>query len=102
MIAALIAAVLALMPTHHVTGYLATCRGCTGITASGARPLVGRTAACDTSIRFGTRVWIEDIGWRVCEDRGPDIVGRAIDVLVADSTAAFQITGSRRALFTMQ
>ncbi len=54
-----------------------------GITASGARTKTGRTIACPPSMEFGTRLSIEDIGVRTCEDRGGAITEGHIDLYVA-------------------
>jgi 3D (Asp-Asp-Asp) domain-containing protein len=51
------------------------CRRCCGKwarfnrTASGNRPVAGITAAGPRWVPFGTRVWIEGVGWRVVQDR---------------------------------
>jgi len=54
-----------------------------GITASGARTKTGHTIACPPSIAFGTRLNIEGIGVRTCEDRGGAITEGHIDLYVA-------------------
>jgi len=41
-----------------------------GITASGTKVKEGRTVACPKNIKFGTKVYIEGFGERICEDRG--------------------------------
>lgn len=51
-----------------------------GVTASGARVTSGRTIACPPSLPFGTRVSIEGVGERTCEDRGGAIVEGRLDV----------------------
>jgi 3D (Asp-Asp-Asp) domain-containing protein len=51
-----------------------------GITASGTKAVEGRTVACPPSLAFGTRVNIEGIGIRICEDRGGAITDGHIDV----------------------
>ena len=51
------------------------CRICCGKwakynrTASRSRPDASRTCAAPRWVPFGTRVWIEGVGWRVVEDR---------------------------------
>lgn len=42
----------------------------------------GKTAACGPAIPFGTQVYIENVGWRVCEDRGGLIANDEVDVAV--------------------
>ncbi|MGE1096842.1 3D domain-containing protein [Bacillus altitudinis] len=54
-----------------------------GVTASGARTKTGHTIACPPSMAFGTRVNIEGIGVRTCEDRGGAITEGHIDLYVA-------------------
>jgi 3D (Asp-Asp-Asp) domain-containing protein len=51
-----------------------------GITASGTKASEGRTVACPQSITFGTRLNIEGIGVRICEDRGGAITEGHLDV----------------------
>jgi 3D (Asp-Asp-Asp) domain-containing protein len=52
-----------------------------GLTASGKRPHPGVTVAADwTVFPVGTRLLIQDIGHRVVQDRGQDIVGPRIDI----------------------
>jgi len=45
----------------------------------------GETAACGPSIPFGTHVYIEDVGWRTCQDRGGLIENDEVDVAVRPS-----------------
>lgn len=59
-----------------------------GITASGARTKTGHTIACPPSMAFGTRLSIEGIGVRVCEDRGGAITEGHIDLYVAGVSEA--------------
>lgn len=53
-----------------------------GITASGVRAVEGVTVACPPVLPFGTRLAIEGVGVRVCEDRGSAIVGQRLDLFV--------------------
>ncbi|MEK4311769.1 3D domain-containing protein [Bacillus sp. FSL P2-0092] len=59
-----------------------------GVTASGARTKTGHTIACPPSIAFGTRLNIEGIGVRTCEDRGGAITEGHIDLYVAGVSEA--------------
>ncbi|WP_303984516.1 3D domain-containing protein [Niallia circulans] len=59
-----------------------------GITASGARTKTGHTIACPPSMAFGTRLNIEGIGVRTCEDRGGAIMEGHIDLYVAGVSEA--------------
>lgn len=52
------------------------------ITASGQQVAVGHTAAAGSNLEFGTKIWIEGIGWRVVQDRGGAIGAGDIDVAV--------------------
>ena len=79
------------------TGYDPYCRHCgssTGATASGITAVVGRTVAMN-GIRFGTEIYIEGIGFRIVEDRGP-MPGYNIDIACIDHEACYAITGIYR------
>lgn len=72
--------------TWLITAYGATGSPC----ASGAWPEVGRTVACN-SLPFGTRVWIDGVGERVVEDRGPSSLGSEwLDLYLGDEGACWQ------------
>ena len=54
-----------------------------GITATGTKVQAGRTIAVDPRvIPYGTRVYIEGIGYRVAEDCGGAVKGKHIDLYV--------------------
>lgn len=59
-----------------------------GITASGTTVTEGRTIACPKSMKFGTKVNIDGVGLRICEDRGSAITEGHIDVYVSSLSAA--------------
>jgi 3D (Asp-Asp-Asp) domain-containing protein len=59
-----------------------------GITASGTQVTEGRTAACPANLTFGTRIQIEGVGVRTCEDRGGAITQGHIDVYVESVSEA--------------
>ena len=59
-----------------------------GLTASGTTVQEGRTIACPRSMEFGTKVDIEGVGVRVCEDHGSRITAGHIDVYMASLSAA--------------
>lgn len=61
-----------------------------GITASGTQATEGRTAACPSSLAFGTRINIEGVGVRTCEDTGSAIRGKRLDVYVESVSEAIQ------------
>lgn len=62
-----------------------------GITASGTTVQENRTAACPKSMEFGTKVYIEGFGYRVCEDRGSAITNAKLDVYVESLDEALQL-----------
>ena len=61
------------------------------ITASGAPVVIGETAAAGPSVTFGTRAWIENIGFRTITDRGGRIGDGNIDLVVETQEEAFEI-----------
>jgi 3D (Asp-Asp-Asp) domain-containing protein len=62
-----------------------------GITASGTRATEGRTIAAPKSIPFGTKVYIQGIGYRIVEDRGNSITNNHIDVYVENVNMAKEL-----------
>lgn len=62
-----------------------------GITASGTKATLGRTIACPPQYSFGTKINIEGIGVRVCEDRGGAIKGNHLDVYVSSESEAYSL-----------
>lgn len=84
------------MGLYYVTGY-DTCAACCGksdgITASGTYATAGRTVAASSEFDFGTRLYIDGIGYRVVEDRGGAIGGGRLDVLCNDHEECYSITG---------
>jgi len=61
------------MPWITVTAYCA-CHLCCGpqacgLTASGTTPVEGHTIAAPRRVPFGTRIFLQGIGWRTVEDR---------------------------------
>lgn len=68
------------------------CGSCTGLTASGNPAIADHTVATDTAILpFGTHIYIEGLGERVCEDTGGAIKGYILDVLVESHEKALQM-----------
>ena len=61
---------MALLGTWRVTAYAETGFCC----ANGNYPSAGYTVACN-SLPFGTRIYVEGVGERVVEDRGPSWLG---------------------------
>ena len=73
-------------PAAHITTYWPAAGGINGsddytVTASGMPVEEGATCACGPGIPFGTQVYIEGFGWRVCWDRGSAIMDNEIDVM---------------------
>lgn len=84
---------------YRITGYDICYRCCgktNGITASGAKAEVGRTCAAPKNLPFGTKVFIEGIGYRIVEDRGGATNGQKIDVLCNNHPECYAITGYRK------
>jgi 3D (Asp-Asp-Asp) domain-containing protein len=59
-----------------------------GITASGTTVKEGRTIACPPSLEFGTKLNIESVGLRICEDRGGAIKNGHLDLYMTSLDAA--------------
>ncbi|MCY9760396.1 3D domain-containing protein [Paenibacillus alvei] len=55
------------------------------ITASGEDFRDDYTLACPRELPFGTEIEIEDIGVRVCQDRGGSIKGKRLDVFIRNA-----------------
>jgi 3D (Asp-Asp-Asp) domain-containing protein len=68
-----------------------------GLTSSGTYVKEGRTIACPPSFKFGTKVIIEGVGERTCEDRGGKITEGHID-LYMDNLNAAQVFGRKNLL----
>ena len=81
--------------TYYITGYdnCAQCCGkwAGGPTASGVMPTVNHTVAMSSDYPFGTRIYIEGLGYYTVEDRG---VGRGtVDVYCNNHAECYAITG---------
>lgn len=78
--------------TINASAYTAAADECgksDGITASGIKVQEKRTLACPPNFPFGTKIQIEGMGTRVCEDRGGAIKGNHIDIYVETKKEAF-------------
>ena len=62
----------------------------TGITQSGRKAVIGRTVACPPELEHGTVLYIEDVGIRVCEDRGSSVKGKHVDILMSNYKEAMK------------
>lgn len=78
--------------TYYCTeNYSHTCGG-GGTTASGTQVTPYQTAAVDTSIiPFGTKLYIEGVGYRIAEDRGGAVKGNKIDLAVTTHGEALNL-----------
>lgn len=74
----------------HATFYTPHCKGCTGITASGAPATPGVTVAVDTRYwPLGTKFYIEGYGYVTAQDTGGAIKGKnRIDICVSTTAEA--------------
>jgi len=78
--------------TINASAYTAAADECgksDGITASGLKVKEGTTIACPPQFPFGTKIKIEGMGTRVCEDRGGAIKGNHVDIYVETKKDAF-------------
>lgn len=74
-----------------------------GRTASGGQAVPGKTAAAGPNIPFGTRIYIEGLGWRTINDRGGAIGPNEIDLVVSTKEEAITFGRQRRlVIFTRQ
>lgn len=86
---------------YFVTAYC-SCVKCCGRwsagrrTASGEVPKAGVTIAAPRRIPFGTRLWIEGLGWRVVQDRLAKRYDNRIDVFVNNHHAALAFGKQRK------
>lgn len=83
--------------TYRITGYdicYSCCGKVDGITASGTKATPGRTIAMK-GYPYGTKVYIENIGYRTVEDTG-GFSYNAIDVLCNNHAECYAITGYQK------
>ena len=75
-----------LLGTWRITAYTWTGNPC----ANGQYPTEGYTVACN-ALPFGTKVYIEGVGFRTVEDRGPAYLGDAwLDLYLGEYDACVQ------------
>ena len=86
------------MGVWRITAYAYTGYQC----ANGNYPTVGYTIACN-SLPFGTRVYIDGIGFRTVEDRGPDYMGDAwCDLYLGDEAECWAFGNQYREVWVIE
>jgi 3D (Asp-Asp-Asp) domain-containing protein len=81
--------------TWHITAYTHTGYNC----ANGNYPTAGYTVA-QNSMNFGTKIYIEGIGYRTVEDRGPGYLGTSwCDVFMDSYSECVQFGSQYREVF---
>lgn len=92
----------------HVTEYAPemggnNCEDPCDMTAYMTPVIYGETAACGPNIPFGTQVYIEDVGWRTCQDRGGAIDDNEVDVAVSpEDYLRFGISGYHNVVWFLE
>ena len=87
-----------LLGTWRITAYAETGYCC----ANGNYPTTGYTIACN-SLPFGTEVYIEDVGFRTVEDRGPAWLGdQWCDLYLGDYNSCVQWGDQRKKVWKVK
>lgn len=80
--------------TVKASAYTATCKGCSGITATGLNlkknPSIKAIAVDPKVIPLGSKVYVEGYGYAVAADKGGRIKGNRIDVFMPSKAKAIQ------------
>ncbi len=71
------------------------------LTASGEKVVPGKTAAAGPNIPFGTRIYVEGMGWRTVNDRGSAIGPNDIDLAVETKEESIKF-GKQQRLVILQ
>jgi 3D (Asp-Asp-Asp) domain-containing protein len=66
------------------------------LSASGEKVVPGETAAAGPNIPFGTRIYVEGLGWRTVNDRGSAIGPNEIDLAVKTRDEAIKFGKQQR------
>ena len=78
--------------TVKATAYTASCKSCSGITATGLNlkknPNVKAISVDPKVIPLGTKVYVEGYGEAIAADTGGAIKGKKIDVFMSSKTKA--------------
>ena len=73
-----------------------------GRTAGGGKAVPGETAAAGPNIPFGTRIYVESLGWRTVNDRGGAIGPNEIDLAVSSKEEAIRFGRQQRLVIIAQ
>lgn len=65
-------------------------------TASGDKVVVGESAAAGPNIPFGTRIYVEGLGWRTVNDRGRAVGPNDIDLAVSTRKESLEFGKQQR------
>lgn len=65
-------------------------------TASGDQVVPGETAAAGPNIPFGTRIYVEGLGWRTVNDRGREVGPNDIDLAVSTKKESLEFGRQQR------
>lgn len=66
------------------------------LTASGEELVPGKTAAAGPNVPFGTRIYVEGLGWYVVQDRGSGVGPNDIDLATETRAEAIDFGQQRR------
>lgn len=66
------------------------------VTASGEELVPGETAAAGPNVPFGTRIYVEGLGWYTVQDRGSGVGPNDIDLSVDSRAEAIEFGQQRR------
>lgn len=61
-----------------------------GYAASGDLAVEGITCAADSMFPFGTKLYIEGVGYRIVQDRGYKIEGNRLDIFCSTHKGCYQ------------
>lgn len=79
--------------TFKATAYTASCKGCSGITATGINlkknPNAKVISVDPRVIPLGTKVYVEGYGYAIAADRGHAMQGNKIDVFFSSKSKAY-------------
>ena len=89
-----------------VTAYAATIQDCgktDGITRNGDKAQEGITIAADWSVLpEGTKVYVDDLGWRIVQDTGGAVKGNRIDIYFDSEQQAKQFGKQQLEVYVMK